>query len=189
MIFNKKGQIENPMIGPILLVIIPIIAILVLGIFQFAVGSVTNAFLDVGVINTGGENGTNVTSTAEQTIGRVNDGISANSKWIAFFIIIANGIAIILINYLRKVHPGFIILYIFVWMIAIVMSATVANTYEDLLQDQTFGETFLEFDAATILVLYLPLWVSIIGGLGLVALGMGALIDRGAGGIDIGGGG
>jgi len=106
--------------------------------------------------------GNNATVVIQNTIGDFNTSISA-LNWIAVFLIGGMILSIFIGSYLVTTKPIFFIPYLFIVIIAIVVSVPMANTYETLLSDATLGATFSGFVGASWIMLNLPIWITIIG--------------------------
>ena len=66
-------------------------------------------------------------------------------------------------SYLLTTKPIFFIPYIFVVIIAIIVSVPLANSYETLMNDPTLASTFAGFTGSNWIMLNLPIWITIIG--------------------------
>lgn len=159
--------------------IVGFIVLLFLATWVYGWGLMTDTMTDIGMI--GRNNSVNVSKAAEDTFGAIN---RTNLGWhiVAFAVIFAMAISILISNFLIKAHPVFFGLYIFVVVLAIVFSAFLSNSYENIMTNLVIGETLSGFKAGSYIMLNLPLWTAIIGIFGAIFLFIGILRDRGAGG-------
>jgi hypothetical protein len=92
--------------------------------------------------------------------------------------------------YLRPKQPvGVIVVYLFITMIAVLLSIYISNVYEQLMTNEVIGQTLMSWTGPSTLMLQLPIWTSVIGLIGLFLLIMGSLRDKGAGGRQVDDGG
>jgi hypothetical protein len=106
---------------------------------------------------------------------------------VGFCMIFGMVLTIIISNFLVKAHPVFFVGYVFVGILAVVLSIIISNAYSDMLNDATLGQELMKAKIGTFIMLYLPIWVTIITFLGAILLFAGIMRDEGAGG-GIGGG-
>lgn len=112
----------------------------------------------------GNEVGDNVnyTEIVDDTIGRLNTAYSS-LYWISLFLIIGMIIAIFVSSYQVITRPVYFVVYIFVVIIAVIVSVGIAVAYNSIRQDQTLASVFIGFIGSNYLMLYLPVWITIIG--------------------------
>lgn len=109
-----------------------------------------------------GDGNRNASATIDNTFGEAV--ISFNALyWISVFLIFGMIVAIFIGSYMVTTKPIFFVPYLFVVIIAVVISVPVANTYEDLQQDATLGSTFSNFVGSNYIMNYLPMIVAIVG--------------------------
>jgi hypothetical protein len=109
--------------------------------------------------------GNNASVVVDNTFGK---GVQSYNSltWISVFLIFGMIIAIFIGSYLVTTKPIFFVPYLFVVIIAIVVSVPISNTYETLTQDATLSGTFSQFIGANFLMLNLPVVVTIVGFVG-----------------------
>ena len=166
---NKKGSLFDI----ILWVIVSFVVVLFLGLWVWGHGLLTTSLENVGTIS----NGFNFTQATAQTFGVVN---SSEQTWlpiIAFIIILCEGLTILITNFFIKEHPLMFIPYIFVVAIGVVIAAYLSNQFQSLLTGQLFSSTLMTFTMADYVMIYLPLWTSIIGAFGAIFLMARIIID------------
>jgi len=105
--------------------------------------------------------GINVTKTMEESIGPVNQSYSI-LIWGCLLIIIFMIVAIWIGSYMVVSRPVYFIPYIFICIIAIMVSAGISNAYESLTLNESLASTFTRFSASNFIMSHLAFWVSII---------------------------
>lgn len=173
---NKKGSA----IDVIVWIVVSFITVMFLALWVFMHNTITTAF--VSIPSTPGSN-INVSQAAVDTFGAVNQVLIPNLHILAFVIMFAMVISIFVSNFLVKSHPVFFVIYVFMTVIGIILAAYVSNTYETLLANGTFGLTLGGFAGATYIMLYLPIWATVIGLGGAIFLFVGIIRERDGGGI------
>ncbi len=173
-IMNKKGSLIDIFIW----IIIGFITVVFLGAWVFMNGIVTEALVAVPT-----NNGVNVSGAAQQIAVPVNDALAPGLHLLSFSIIIGLMLNIYISNFLVKGNPVFFILYIFITISAVILSAIVSNIYEGLLAGELLGTTLLGFRASNFILLNLPLWSVIISLTGAVFLFVNIQRDSDVGGV------
>jgi len=160
---NKKANLG--VFGSLFVWIVTIIGL------AFAFGAI------IYVINVGTENFRDVAATMdtkevnasqymEATIGMVSPALES-LKWISVMIIVGSILAVWIGNVMVRVHPLFAVPYILLMLLAVVISAPLSNTYEELLTENVVYSTTLQgFTGMNYIILNLPVWVTIIGVIG-----------------------
>jgi hypothetical protein len=108
---------------------------------------------------------TNVSETIDETFGEVPNSF-ANLTWITVMLIFGMGLSIIYGSYKVRTQPIYFVPYLLIVGIAIVVSAGISNAYETVIANTTLATTFALFGGANHFMLFLPVYVSIIGILG-----------------------
>lgn len=162
---NKKGSI----LDMIVFVISAIIIILVLAMWFYGWQQIDHAFQSIS-------GNAVIENAVDTTFGQVTPAFN-NLKWWSYMIIFALVISMFITNYLRRISPFFIIGYIFMNIIALILAVNVSNSYESLLNDPITGTTLQSFQGSTFIILYLPIWVIVIGFIGLIFLFAGIIRD------------
>lgn len=134
-------------------------------------------------IDTFSNSNVNATEIASYTIEYIEPGLEP-LKWISYSVIIATIISFLVGNYLVRANPLWIVPYIFVIMLAVIISVPVSNAYEEIMQDPMLGSTFIQFTGQAYIFLNLPIWVLIIGVMGGIVMFINILRDKSAGGLD-----
>jgi len=155
---NQKSQAFTDLF---LFIIIAFVIILFSAIFIY-MGIEVKSQLETDLV--GNEIGDNVNYSViiDDTIGQLNTAYSS-LYWISLFLIIGMVLSIFIGNYMITTKPVFFVAYIFVVIIAIVISVGIAIAYQQIIQDPTLASIFANFIGSNYLMLYLPVWVTIIG--------------------------
>lgn len=91
-------------------------------------------------------------------------------KWGGAAIIIGMILSILVGNFLVRTHPVFLVAYILIWVLMIVLSAPLSNVYETLRDTPAFANTFSGFWMQNYIFENFPVWVTVVGALGAIAL-------------------
>ena len=162
IIKNKRGGFTDLF----LFMIIAFILVLVSGIFIY-IGNETRAELREKIPNMdlAGDGNNNASVVLENTFGKSVVSLDA-LIWITVFLMIGMVIAIFIGSYMVTTKPIFFIPYIFIVIIAIVVSVGISNSYELLYGNETLGSTFAQFIGASWILAKLPIIVSVVGVVG-----------------------
>ena len=106
--------------------------------------------------------GNSASQVISNSMGAVNNSYGA-LPWITVFLIGGMVLSIFIGSYLVTTKPIFFIPYIFIVIIAIVVSVPMSNSYEVIMNEQTLSGTFTAFSGASWIMLNLPIWITIIG--------------------------
>jgi len=136
-----------------------------------------------GIPNSTGKINVSISDATSKTFSIVKPAQEEGLHVLAYTLIFAMIISFLIINFLEKSNPAFFIVYIFVLLGAIVASVYISNQYEELLTNRLVGSTFQGFQGASFILLYLPVWITVIGFIGAILLFAGILRDRGQGGM------
>lgn len=104
----------------------------------------------------------NTSQVIDDTIGKVDQSYQA-LYWISAFLIFGMIISIFIGSYLVTTRPVFFIPYIFIVIIAIIVGVGISNAYEQVIADPTLSNIFDNFIMANFIMLYLPIWMTVIG--------------------------
>jgi uncharacterized membrane protein YfcA len=112
---------------------------------------------------------TNATVVIDETIGVVNTAYYS-LYWIAVLLIVGMMLSVLIGSYMVTTRPVFFIPYFIVTVIAIVVSVGLSNAYEQIIQDPLLASTFQGFIGANYILAYLPLWVTLLGFVGMIIM-------------------
>lgn len=153
---NKKGAYSDLF----LFMILAIVIVFICAIFIFLGGK---ALTEIHTQLDGRMEGSaNLTEVVDNTIGKVNQSYQA-LYWISWFLIVGMILSIFIGSYLVTTKPVFFIPYIFIVIIAIVVSVGISNAYATVMEDPTLATTFSGFVGANYILNYLPIWIAVIG--------------------------
>jgi len=158
---DKRGGFTDLFIFMIFAVVIVFVSVL-----WIYMSGITNDKLQetIGQMDLHDTQGNNASVVIENTVGSGGfDGSIQALHWITVFLIAGMILSIFIGSYLVTTKPIFFIPYIFIVIIAIVVSVPMSNTYEQLMSDATLSATFTGFTGANWIMLNLPIWITIIG--------------------------
>ncbi len=156
---DKRGAFTDLFVLMIFSVVIIIVSVIMI----FVVGEAnTKLQEELGGKDLHDTMGNNASVVIDNTVGKTSTSFQA-LHWITVFLIVGMIISIFIGSYLVTTKPVFFIGYIFITIIAVVISVPISNTYETLMSDATLSSTFAGFTGANWIMLNLPIWITIIG--------------------------
>lgn len=157
---NKKASVMD-----IFLLMIIALALAVVCVIMLYVSHVTEDELyeHSDVLQRAIGPGENITLVLQDTFGAVPRAFES-FKWITGMLIFGMMLSILLSSYLVRVNPIWLVPYILVWIIAIIVSVPLSNSYETIMQHPTLASTFVGFWAQNYIFAYFPIWITVIGG-------------------------
>ena len=159
---NKHGGFSDLFI----FMILAFITIFICVIMIYIANTTTDQLhLTMDGMDLGDGSGHNVSEVIDYTMGATALSFKA-LQWISAFIIFGMILGIFIGSYLVTTKPVFFIPYIFIVIIAIIVSVPLSNAYETLSNTAELSSTFLEFSASNFIMLNLPVWITIIGFVG-----------------------
>ena len=159
IINNKRGGFSDLFIFMIFAFVIILISV----VWVYMGGLVQEKMHEtIGQMDLHDTVGNNASQVVDNTIGDFNASISA-LRWITVFLIGGMILSIFIGSYLVTTKPIFFIPYLFIVIIAIVVSVPMSNAYEVLMNNAILSETFAGFSGASWIMLNLPVWITIIG--------------------------
>jgi len=173
---RKKGSIQNMMaimVGLILFIVLSFIIVIVFAVWVNFFGDVTDELIGLPADN----NITNISKYATITFGNLNTAFQ-QLTWISVVIIFGLVMGILMSSFLVKIHPAFFIFYVFIVVLLVFVSIFISNSYEDLYSGGgILGDSLQDFRAASWIVLYLPIWVTLVALIGGILLFIGLKRD------------
>lgn len=170
---NKKGNATTDLLVWVIVVFAFAIA---MGSIVYVGGQIVSVFSNIAPSLSTPQ--VNASILMADTIGHIPDAY-VPLHWISVALIIGSVIMVLLGNFLVRVHPIFIVPYIFIMAIVVIISVPLANTYEDLLTNNQILSTSLSgFTGMNYIILHLPIWVTIIGLVGGIILSINILRDK-----------
>ena len=155
---NKKGGFTDIFLFIIFAFVIGLIVIVFLYIGNEAVTKLHEE-MDGMDLDDGSNN---VSVVIDNTMGVVNASYQT-LKWTSILIMFAMILGIFIGSYMVQTKPVFFIPYLFIVIIAIVVSVGIANGYETLTADPTLASTFAGTNAMNWFLLHMPLVVTLVG--------------------------
>lgn len=177
---NKKGQ---SLLDVIVFIVFAIIIVVFFGLLIYVFGIMNTQMHN---IQTPPNNlGINLTDTFDRSIGNLDAGINTLNL-VGFCLIFGMVLTILISSFLVKSHPVFFVGYLFVTVLGIILSIAISNGYQQLITDPNLYAVFTtQNNMGNFIMLYLPIWVTIIGFIGAILLfsGMMSPQDTGQGGL------
>jgi len=161
---NKKGGLTDLFIFMIMAFSI----ILISGIFIY-MSNITSEKLHETMDDMVFGSGQNGSELLDDTFDQVPKTFQS-LYWISIFLIVGMIISIFIGSYLVTTKPIFFIPYIFITIIAVIVSVGISNAYEMIIEDPTLSSTFAGFIGANFIMLHLPMWISVIGITGAIIM-------------------
>ena len=143
-------------------IMITFFVVAVIGVIAYFIGSTTIAgMIAVPSINE---------STA--TVSALQGGESHFNKFDSYTlaVLIGSALAILISGFFVGGHPIFMGIYFIVVIITVVVSAVVSNVYGSFIASSSFATTSASFPITNHIMSLLPMYMSIIGILGLIAM-------------------
>ncbi len=163
---NKKGAFSDLFIFMVFAFVIVFISVIWIYMGSLAQEQMQDSLGKMDLHDTVGNNASQV---IDNTIGDFNTSIGA-LRWITVFLIAGMILSIFIGSYLVTTKPIFFIPYLFIIIIAIVVSVPMSNAYETLMTTEALSDTFTSFQGANWIMLNLPIWITIIGITGAIIM-------------------
>jgi flagellar biosynthesis protein FliQ len=109
--------------------------------------------------------GVNYTQIKDDTFGDVNIAFSS-LYWLTTLMIVGMVISIFVGSYMVTTRPVFFVPYIFIVIIAVLVSVGISNAYQEVATNPTLASTFSGFVGSNFLMFNLPIWMTVIGFVG-----------------------
>lgn len=154
---NKKGSARDNIL------FVVIMFSLAIGLFAsyFIVNESADEILAVSSFNE--------SAKAVESIEAMKEGTERFDS-IIFTTFIGLSIGIIILGWVVGGNSVFMFLYFLFVMIGVVLATIFANVWYDFSQSSIFGLTLLSFPITNNLILYMPIYISVVGLLGLIAM-------------------
>lgn len=176
IIQKKKGSV----VDLLMIVVIAFVVVVFFGLWVYGFDRIETTLISIP--NSTGTINISISDASQKTFSIIKPAQETGLHVLAYTIIFALILSMLVINFLEKSNPAFFIVYVFVLFGAIISSVYVSNQYEDLLANEIIGGTLQDFSGASFILLYLPVWITVIGFIGAILLFAGIIRDRGAGG-------
>lgn len=161
---NRRGGLLDLFIY----VILSFVLVVCIGILYYAQSTISAKLYEVAP-SISSKIGTNMTEILDVSVKRVSLSYE-NLKWISAFLLIGMFFSILIHSFLVKTKPVFATSYIFVWILAIVLSVYFSNVYESIYSHAVLVDAFSGFVGANWFMLNLPYIICIEGFIGGVLL-------------------
>ena len=166
MIKDKKGGFTDLFI----FIIFTFVIVLTLGILIYIFSTAETQLQDtIGTMDLGDAQGNNASEVIDNTIGSANVSFTA-LYWLSVLIIFGMIIGIFIGSYMVTTKPVFFIPYLFIWIIAIIVSVPISNAWDTISGDAILGSTYDNFIGAGFILDFLPTIIAIIGIVGAIIM-------------------
>jgi hypothetical protein len=164
---NKRGGFEDLFI----FMITSFILVVVLGMMIYLATTVTDELKELtgGMEEYTDVEGDNITTVIDYTLGSVVASYQS-LYWISILLIFGMIISIFIGSYMVTTRPVFFIPYFIMLIISLIISVVIANVYEEIIATPELAATFVKFWGANYVLLYLPMWITIIGFTGAIIM-------------------
>jgi len=141
------------------------VIVLALGMVLFASFFITRSAIDtmVSIPSIAGDN------TTVQILQDTKD-LTDRFDYVVFGVFIGLVLAILITSWFIPSNPIFAAIYFIVVVIGVVLAVPMANVWEDMTTSVIFGTTINSFPMANNLISNMPLYIAIIGFLGIVIM-------------------
>jgi len=113
--------------------------------------------------------GENATDVLNNSVGKSINAYES-LKWITGMLIVGMILAMVITSFTIQTRPWFFTVFLLVWIIAIIVSFPLSNAYETVYNNPVLSATFVGFWSQTFIMLNLPIWIIVIGGLQSIVL-------------------
>lgn len=158
MIQHKRGGFTDLFIFIIVSFIIVLIIVVFLFIGKTATDQLHESMDDMDL----GDGNNNVSVVIDNTMGKVY-GAYQTLRWTGVLMIFGMIIGIFIGSYMVTTKPIFFIPYIFLVIIAIVVSVAMANAFDILMAEELLADSFAQTGGLNWIILNLPIIVTIVG--------------------------
>lgn len=163
---NRKGQAFTDIF---LFMIVSVILLVVSGMFIYMAITVQGQLHTVFSTNKVGSGTVNYTQVSDAVF---NDLATAYKTmyWSSLILIVGMIISIFIGSYLVVTKPIFFVPYIFIMIIAVLVSVGISNAYQTIVQEPTLASVYQGFIGGNYIMFYLPIWVAVIGFAGAIIM-------------------
>jgi hypothetical protein len=167
MQINKKGGFEDLFV----FMITSFILVVVLGMMIYLATTVMTELKEqTGHMSEFSDvEGENITTVIDYSVGAVVASYQS-LYWISVLLIFGMIISIFIGSYMVTTRPVFFIPYFIMLIISLIVSVSIANVYETIIAEPELAATFVKFWGANYILLYLPMWVTVIGFVGAIIM-------------------
>ena len=157
---NKKADLTDMF----LFMIVAIIILMVSGMFIYMGGRI-RAELHTNLDNKEIGDNVNYSEVIDNSMGQVDTSYRL-MYWLSILLIVGMMISVFIGNYMITTRPIYFVPYIFITIIAVIVSVGISNAYQEIIADPTLASTFAGFIGSNFIMVYLPIWITIISFVG-----------------------
>jgi len=170
---NKKGSALDILIWTVMAFFI----VLFFATWLFGYGLLNDSLSKLGVVEING-NELNLSQASADTFGKVNESYQ-DLRLLSWVMIIGLIISIIMTNIFVTAHPGWAFsLHVVITIFTLIISAYISNAYEKLMASGALSSILQSFSASSYVLLNLPVFVAIVGLIGVVFLTLRITTNR-----------
>ena len=160
---DKRGGFADLFI----FMIFAFILVVVIGFLLYVFGQAEDGLHDAMDDMTFGD--ANTTQVINDTVGATTISFQA-LYWLSVLIIFGMILGIFIGSYMVTTKPVFFIPYLFIWIIAIIVSVPLSNAYETLSADPNLASTYANFVGSNFILNNLPMIIAIVGLVGAIIM-------------------
>jgi hypothetical protein len=157
---NKKGGVFDVIIAIIFSFILVVVCVLMVFAQNQTFDKLKEVAPSMQSIFTN-ESEHNVSQIINDTVGQTSVAYST-LPWITVMLIFGFFMSVLISAFLVKTHPVFFVAYIFISIIAIIISVYISNAYQTLMTTGMLQSTWMSFVGANFIFVYFPIWVTVI---------------------------
>ena len=166
LIQNKRGGFTDLFI----FMIFTFVIIIVLGVLGFIFTETEDQLQEtIGKMDLGDGQGNNASQVVTNTVGAFNLSFTA-LYWLSILIIFGMILGIFIGSFMVTTKPVFFIPFLFLWIIAIIVSVPISNSYETLSQHELLADSYSNFVGGSFILNHLPMIVAIVGIIGAIIM-------------------
>jgi hypothetical protein len=171
LMVNKKGFADL-----ITFAVIGLGMVIMFAVFIYLFGAIKTALYAAPSTAT-----VNITRATDMSFGMID---VTGLRSLAIIIMFSMMMTVFITNYFIRAHPIFFIPYIFAVILAVILAAYISNSYQTILQDPFMQNLLVDFTGMNYILMYLPIWTTVIGIIGGILLFANIMRDRNdAGGV------
>ena len=166
---HKKMNKRASFIDLFVFMLFSFILVVVIGFLLYIFDQAEDGLHDAMDDMTFGDGTTNTTEVINESVGATTTSLSA-LYWLSVLIIFGMILGIFIGSYMVTTKPVFFVPYLFIWIIAIIVSVPLSNAYETLRATPELTSTYANFVGSNFILGNLPMIVAIVGIVGAIIM-------------------
>lgn len=163
---NRKGQGYTDVF---LFLIVSMVILVVAGMFIYMGITVQGQLHTVFSTNSMGSGTVNYTQVSDSVFSDLTTAYKT-MYWSSLLLMVGMIISIFIGSYLVVTKPIFFVPYIFIMIIAVLVSVGISNAYQTIVTQPTMASVYSGFVGGNYIMFYLPIWVTVIGFAGAIIM-------------------